>query len=149
MKKDIKDYLHLYLGCETDQGVLIGMVNCDNDKEDIQCVCLMKEGGLVNGAIKNIKPLLRPLDDMTEEEGYEVLRRQHSYDVMPTQGQYEVADRYLAYRLDYVHRNSKVFYQRRPVVPKTPEATRYLLSKGFDLFQLIESGLAIDKTKKH
>jgi len=27
------------------------------------------------------------------------------------------------------------------------ESTRYLLSKGFDLFGLIKAGLAVDKTK--
>lgn len=138
MKKNIKDYLHLYIGCETDQGLLIGMVNCDNDKEDIQCVCLMKEGGLVNGSIKNIKPILRPLSDMTEEEAlecYESCWQGHQIDDVNKARHIrelfsEESDPDYAY--GNVTGNAKVF--------------RWALFKGFDLFGLVEAGLAIDKT---
>ena len=58
MKKELKDYLHLYLGCD--------------------CYYPPKENGEKGGYIKllpemlkyaeQIKPILRPLSDMTEKE---------------------------------------------------------------------------------
>jgi hypothetical protein len=85
MSKDIKDYLHLYLGCE----------------------CINEEGkiGRFSG-IDVCKLLLRPLSDMTQEE----------------------------FRIDCNLIN--------PV-----ERFRFRLSKGFDLFGLIDAGLALDATK--
>jgi hypothetical protein len=63
------------------------------------------------------KPILRPLSDMTEEEFYYV--EQHKI-----------------YQGEIV--------QTFPL--GAAELTKFLLSKHFDLFGLIEAGLAVDKT---
>jgi hypothetical protein len=65
-------------------------------------------------------PILRPLSDITTEE------------------QDELSKTYLWVQSTPVHA-----HLRTPTW--TSESVRYLLSKGFDLFGLIESGLAINK----
>lgn len=113
--KELKDYLHLYLGCEID---------VSGQREILDSVA--KSGQietLFRGHLRNyrdlsdedIAPILRPLSDMTEEEEGKIkcsnwTGMQH--------GEWEY----------------------------TIESFRFLLSKHFDLFGLIESGLAIDKT---
>lgn len=121
MKKDIKDYLHLYLGCEcmTEDGrrgrfsgfdvveknysIVMITVRFSDDPLDHDWTVLND-----NEECDRIKLILRPLSDMTEDEKTE---------------EYKIG-------LD----------------PGIEEQFRWLLSKGFDLFGLIEAGLAIDKT---
>lgn len=121
MTKDIKDYLHLYLGSEflsdyptnpTSPQILTGhtfeqIVHCTND-------------GLCWNP-KYIKLLLRPLSDMTEEERTTVI------DI----------------NVQMLKQNSLTGSMKYD-----GHSCAYLLSKGFDLFGLIEAGLAIDKTKQ-
>ena len=69
MKKELKDYLHLYLGCE----VLV--------EGDIRKLITIYLNGYVEVnyndiggqefPINEIKPILRPLSDMTEDEEYD------------------------------------------------------------------------------
>jgi hypothetical protein len=123
--KDIKDYLHLYLGCECQA---MGQLD-ENDKpriskltgisyDDTQCEWWAyfenEESGYA--VVSDVFPILRPLNNMTAEE----------LDV-------------------FTDLNMKSDYQT--IFEKQAEITRWLLSKHFDLFQLIEAGLAIDKTK--
>lgn len=76
------------------------------------------------------KPILRPLSDMTEEEFkerfYDSMREDLFDDTL--QMQHEEAKRWAHDACHY------------------PEDLRWLLSKGFDLFGLIDAGLALDKT---
>ena len=104
MSKEIKDYLHLYLGCigRGDSGAAI-FLSADT---------LSK----INRGDISFRPILRNLSDMTTEE-LELF-----------------AD--LNIKSDY-----------KNVYEKQAEITRFLLSQEFDLFGLIEAGLAIDKTK--
>lgn len=108
-----------------------------------------------------IKPILRPLSDMTEEEILEVakitnclpIRWQENYKVVKPEnpnegieircGSYSVRVTFKGciYFHDYTKPNAAIY------LPKTPDIIRCLLSKHFDLFGLIESGLAVDKTK--
>ncbi len=100
---NIKDYLHLYLGCDM------------LDISDNSTYTLHPE--MLYASIKDgDKPILRPLSDMTEDESE------------------FVAD---------------AAWQGKPTIYMNAEITAYLLSKHFDLFGLIEAGLAIDKTKLH
>jgi len=62
---EIKDYLHLYLGCETDKGTLIGI-------EMNKAICQMKDTSFVEGNIYNLKLILRRLSSMTEEEARDI-----------------------------------------------------------------------------
>lgn len=113
---NIKDYLHLYLGCEV-------QVQSESEKGKIKILACVEpvsnkawtESGNTH-YIDLIKPILRPLSDMTEEEKREA-------DLVRGNG--DGCDNY--------------------AVPEAYEF-KYLLSKHFDLFGLIEAGLAIDKT---
>jgi hypothetical protein len=66
------------------------------------------------------KPILRPLSSMTEEEARELFKHQY--------GDEKYNRTMLRFAFQY-----------------SPDAFRYLLSKGFDLFSLIENGQALEK----
>jgi len=125
MKKDIKDYLHLYLGCEIysrNVNEIIGKL------EGVQ-------GNIIHFRVRGVwyspkwvgyQLVLRPLSDMSEEEkknisfdAYKVLRKEQS----------------------------RIATGTERAVTWAARQTEYLLKQGFDLFGLIEAGLAIDKTK--
>jgi len=120
--KEIKDYLHLYLGCEVmlPDGFINKMVISSDDTH--------KEISLWLAILTKCKLILRPLSDMTQEEAIEVWRLCHPTDIQTKA--YQVIDYY---------RHNINFYESIEWL--------FLLSKHFDLFGLIEAGLAIDKTK--
>jgi hypothetical protein len=126
---NIKDYIHLYIGCEClydwtyyNETDLFGKVT-SKIIEDVRSPHL-------SGASTNVRPLLRPLSDMTEEEFkerfYDSMREDLFDDTL--QMQHEEAKRWAHDACHY------------------PEDLRWLLSKGFDLFGLIAAGFALDKT---
>jgi hypothetical protein len=126
MKKELKDYLHLYLGCEIEYGAeddrLVGtMTNVDNFSTYTVNV------GMVMVPIQQVKLILRPLSDMRQgeqavvDEIYEDMR-QVSGDITTPE---------------------KIYFE----IEVHASITKYLLSRHFDLFGLIESGLALDNTK--
>lgn len=108
--KEIKDYLHFYLGCEckfeNDVFTLAAVYN-----HSIVYSTDSDESGEGIYGIEDCKPILRPLSDMTEGEKV-----------------------YLGFGA-MIH-NEIVW---------TPKKFLYALSKHFDLFGLIEAGIAIDK----
>jgi len=130
MKKEIKDYLHFYLGCqclcfdernpgEQDIGVLIevgkshAVINPEKGKNDIE------------GILSEFKPILRRMKDIT---GDEVLELHHlSVEDNSKDGM-----------------SLKSYYSSEPLFLE-PVQFYFLLSKHFDLFGLIDAGLAIDK----
>jgi hypothetical protein len=99
MTKNIRDYLHLYLGCECWWEDKYGD---SGGRTEIDFYMIAE---LYGERIK-LKLILRPLSNMTEEE----------------------------------------MKESEPFMFDSFELTRYLLSKHFDLFGLIDAGLAIDKT---
>lgn len=110
MEKEIKDYLHLYLGCEIITGTGVKTLTCS----ELQCIDFFEE-------FEFVKPILRPLSDMNEEESKEVCK--------------------------YI-RDPKALQVFRTCFGKefiNPSVTRYLLSRHFDLFNLIHQGLAVNK----
>ena len=117
MKKDIKNYLHLYLPCEVlhcgelNMKAIIMRYYPYDDKVDLDYDD--DTTGLVS--VNEIKLLLRPLSDMTDAEKLELCC---SEGLPPFDDNITAALR-----------------------------TEYLLSKRFDLFGLIEAELALDKTK--
>lgn len=128
MEKKIEDYLHLYLGCEAERTWYYSSEpNTVHSKRTV-----IVDGGLIENPIGtsspnidlefDLKPILHPLSDMTEEEGKE-------YVALGFGGMID-------------QRGGKLIYQTF-----TPPCFLWLLSKHFDLFGLIDSGLAIDKTK--
>ena len=148
MKKELKDYLHLYLGCEckTPIGILVfNCVNISDSRNNVWFYCrwsdkkncylpkqnaeILSKQSLVGKAFKysEIKPILRKLSDMTDEELKNLRSERGNLKGV------ERAD------MNYIIRLNTW----------SPEDVRYLLSRHFDLFGLISSGLAIDsKTLK-
>jgi len=130
METKTQDYLHLYLGCE----VMVESVAPFNDNNagnsrikgpfTLVAVGIMEQrvhvklDGYTVTASDIIKPILRPLSDITEEEATEC-------------GWMEL--------FTIEHFAEKKLYR--------PTSFHYLLKRGFDLLDLIETGLAIDKTK--
>ena len=110
--KDIKDYLHLYLGCQISIG---GRYNVTLTANYTDASHISLDHCLANPAYK---PILRPLSSMTGQEMEE-------FYVMP--------EPMLTWRVD-------MYYQ----LP--PNRFHWLLSKHFDLFDLIEDELAIQIT---
>lgn len=161
MEKNIKDYLHLYLGCEVgikDGGILYG-----NEKmteiNTYGYVHLYERDGY--WPIDQIKPILRPLSDMSEEERKElwkyIFKREFNENgiiVFRKDRTTSTEPRYVMSsgleRLG-IEMNGTIWADSdlSPFKHNQHEVTLWLLSKRFDLFGLIESGLAIDKTKNN
>lgn len=134
MSKEIKDYLHLYLGCwvlikpPQDEDRRVGQFIGFSDEHKLSARIKFRSNtpeGRVN--LLFFKPILRPLSDMTEEEHQEWMNLR-----------------------GWVHEN----FNGKEGVENGIHcgfgdgfSAAYLLKQGFDLFGLIESGLAIDKTK--
>jgi hypothetical protein len=119
--KDIKDYIHFYIGCKTNHGTLIGI-------DSGICMVRFECGYLSRGPINEIKPILRKLSSMTEEEQIEVDKRGSD-----------------GWQLINPHYDEKRQNIHLGVVHRQAAEVSYLLSRGFDLFGLIDANLAIDK----
>lgn len=109
------DY-HLYLGCDTTLGKLVAIA------EDGDFTCRTNEGDLVTGNIhyaSDLKLILRSLIDMTEEEREELDKTKAFQRVTPVH-----------------HIGVNVW---------TAESFKWCFAKGFDVFLLIESHLAVNR----
>lgn len=127
MEKKIQNYLHLYLGTEV---MVESPANENNGSKRLRGPYKLIAVGLIDDILHVkldgyqvipsdvIKPILRPLSDITKEEATE----------SGWMGLFTLA-----------HFAEKKLYR--------PTAFAYLLSKGFDLLNLLEEDLAIDKTK--
>jgi hypothetical protein len=167
MSKKIEDYLKYYIGqkCQTSEG--IGPLTIVGDHErgedcEVSIVNTDEESGFYGEwtefQIEHhlIKPLLRPLSSMTDEEMKEIWQIVFGKAFRET-GQivwFDKEDRSTSKRwvlMSGVDRlgiclNGDVWadidlfnYKFNP-----HSVTHYLLSRGFDLFGLIEAGLAIN-----
>jgi hypothetical protein len=114
---NIKDYLHLYLGCSAMFDNRIWKIN----KIGAGIVRLIRRDGSygkwVECHYEDCQLILRPLSSMTEDEKKE---------------------------LDAIEKNGSSY---PTVAYALAPCFAWLLSKHFDLFGLIDAGLAIDKTK--
>ncbi len=127
--KKINDYIHLYLGCDGQAEFNYdGKVQCVNCKftgmfYDGQLVVKCKDKNGIEWANSSMvfpdqfKPILRPLTDMTEEES-----------------------------LKWAEMKERFWNDKLMSVFNTAELIHWLLSKHFDIFNLINEELAIDKT---
>jgi hypothetical protein len=129
MEKKIQDYLPFYIGCEVyfideqnkvkyygdfEGAVITGIFQCPSGAGLMAQLMVDDWEEPLDVLVSEIKPLLRRLSDMTEEEKDYALKIGNSYP------------------------DSWVGGANR---------TAWLLSKHFDLFGLIEAGLALDKSK--
>jgi hypothetical protein len=140
MEKQIKDYLHLYPGCICSHVedpmflVKLEMIDCDKKQAIVKGVESAKGTwleGLTDVLIEKLKPHLRPLGSIKFNE------------VDQLAAWYGLTDKYgdidtLLYDLESNHELRKM--------GTLAFITQYLLAKHFDLFGLIEAGLAIDAT---
>jgi hypothetical protein len=140
MSKEVKDYLFLYLGCEVmafhpyadepgpSKAYLTGITGMDEYNVELQFhngVHAEEEPCYIK--YEEVEPILRPLSDMTNTEAIEM------WDIInPHRLHFDVS--------------VKVNYYKRKTSCFSAEEVRILLSKHFDLFGLIEAGLAIDST---
>ena len=150
--KQFSEVAHLYIGCEVEFGFegrkkigkLVGKVEPFGWQVFYPSKVLVPYHN-VKG--KLFKPLLRPLSDMTEEEAVELAklseyepdfndvkieRNKYNDIIVSWQGNNESREVF--------NSTGELFYCAEQFV--------YLLSRSFDLFGLIESGQAIDKTKQ-
>lgn len=114
MEKKIRDYAHLYIGCQC-RWILRSPGGLGLQK--INYFTLPDASWLLNR--EGFKLLLRPLFDITAVEQNEW------------------------WAIDLPKDDTIFLYESQ----RNALRTQYLLSKGFDLFGLIEAGLALDKTK--
>jgi hypothetical protein len=140
MDNKIEDYLHLYLGC---------MVELDNDGSKVydrklvavggvdgEPYCKLRKGtaekGFVHAVLlkeRRVKPTLRQLVSMTDTEKLQLAafeRVWSSDNILP---------------IIKVGRLLNLYHSE-----KSDQITKWLLDHYFDLFGLIEAGLAIDST---
>lgn len=136
--KKLSDYLHLYLGCEakSSKGTMVYKLS----SVDSIGRCMFFDGfGNDMWLGEDFKLALRPLSDMTEEEIKQVAWLQYNFKAENVRGKDEWGN------IKVVNK-SPFYYWINPIRSTNPETMIYLLSKHFDLFSLIESGLAIDAT---
>lgn len=159
MEKKIEDYLHLYLGCECQLGseieipdtapqveVLTGITV----KKNGQTICYFLNKTISYRTIESVTPILRPLSDMTEEELKEVRRTMLEYSDLsfnPSAHQHMSKRGQTFYYENYDDEGNHISSSISNISNLPLKCIPLLLSKGFDLFDLIEAGLVIDKTK--
>jgi hypothetical protein len=130
MEKKIEDFLPFYLGCEvkgsegTATYILVGVTN------DGGALFKTKEGFSIDPG-HGFKILLRQISDMTEEEVNFIFKT--------------ATLRSLEIKGDFSKKKLVLEICKR--LSEQAWLFQYLLSKHFDLFNLIPSGLAIDKSK--
>lgn len=118
MKTELKDVIHLLMGCELlhsygDMDVSVGrMVGITASEVNPGRTVVITSENFAEWFVEDVKPILHRLSSMTEEEDQKEF---------PAHNRGEFID---------MHWH--------------PEGFHWLLSKGFDLFNLIDSGQAID-----
>jgi hypothetical protein len=140
MEKKLSDYLHYYLGCDYWTNNSQGNLNAKT-LPDVIDMCKRDKG---------VQLHLRRLEDMTDEEAIDLVRRvvhedeyinvstyrhNHTNDLMVQWGLLTHAQR--ADDVEY-------FFNATGERSWSGDQFHYLLQQSFDLFGLIDAGLAID-----
>lgn len=135
MKKLTPQVLALYLGqkCETKTGdsIIVGV-----NRAGVVEIRRISDGVFLTWWVDDIKPILRPLSSLTENEARELyeLKNGESFDD-------ESCLHWWSKDKDEWYTTESKFCVGFPLV------WLKLLSIGFDLFGLIDNGLALDATK--
>lgn len=140
--KNIKDYIHHYLGCDCD--FFIGLPEGFTAIGERTIINTRVLHNVIND-LANVKPILRPLSDMTDEEirMMFVLKGYNNENFKPTR--VKIDDLFIQFEIDGDEYEYQCDYQH--LITMRPNQFTYLLKQGFDLFGLIDAGLALDKTK--
>ncbi len=153
--EDLKRFLPLYIGCEvmvtrpesaSVQMRLTGISIDDMDSEDEMFSAQVFEGdgpdayegkGNILVGEEEVQLILRPLSSMTEDENLTAQEIVSAFDKLLTRsGNARIFNERLRGEFNTIEKD----------IFKMSQLTIYLLSIGIDLFNLIPSGLAIDKT---
>lgn len=126
--------LAMYLGCECEIAYKKCKVIRTMSFSMIQYSC----------GYRSIRPILRPLSDITEEEKIEMIKAKHPSLKIKSAIIY---NEFYTAKVDYFSEYSNDWLPSVVNGFLGPEQFKYLISKRFDLFGYIEKGLAIDKTK--
>jgi hypothetical protein len=136
-EKNLKDYFPLYLGCPCMVDGRPAIIDSVSTNKHIDTVTAQftdtndEYDWAVYNDLSDIKPLLRPLSDMTEEEC-------DAYGVESDGGEFN----YGTISSDCIVGGHHHILE----ITRIAEITRQLCKAGFDCFELIDAGLAIDKT---
>ena len=143
----LQDYIHLYIGCECQlffryddkktleyerNGILKIIRPEDRENNGLGFECRTVRNNIIyySYSFSDVKPILRHLSDITEMEFIHVCNMLNW-----NTDEYDIE----WFKSEYIDTTLNFIYSF--------ELTRYLLSQGFDLFNLIENGLALDKRK--
>jgi hypothetical protein len=139
MSKNIKDYLHLYLGCECRIG----------DSKKREWIRMVSELSVCTGInhlniqiwykSSSCKPILRPLSDITKEEVADLM----GVDGFIKRGNWSEP----FFQCEYEDLSNDQRFKHLYITQMSPTQTVFLIKSRFDLFNLIPEELAIDKTK--
>ena len=135
LTKKIEDYLPYYIG----QDIQIPPKE-EGAKFDVMQLTYEK----FKYDLSNVKLYLRPLSSMAEEEAKEVIKRQFRSWVKP------IYEGHSSLCIDVKFQSegfNKFTYTQIDYDRISPDSVHYLLKQGFDLFGLIEAGMAVDKSK--
>lgn len=152
-KNKLEEVIHLYLGCEVQvRGDIEKLIGVESDGAVI--TFSGRYGRRIWGA-KEVKLLLRQLSDITAEECVEVFKLCSLFDLSDCEFEFGEGNQWINASIDgrvidaiqfvgdniEMMNNDGAFSAINPISP----IFHYYLSKGFDLFSLIETGQAIDK----
>jgi hypothetical protein len=147
MEKRIEDYFHLYIGADA----MVARPNGRNPEKITPA--MLAHLHQLGQSWDLYKPILRRLDSMTREEAVEFIHRKHrsimcnidrTHITKVSFGETEniINFSYFKYQGAGAEAGSKTYY----VNQSDAEQFAWLLSEHFDLFGLIDAGLAIDKS---
>jgi hypothetical protein len=164
---NIKDYLHLYLPVqvELDNGrskvynrLAVAVGNTDDEYRYVTLRMGQGAKAFTHSVLlseNRVRPILRPLSDMTEEEAKHFFGLSDNAEVYckvnhgnHTEFMYKWEDGEAIYDTkDGKSYSSVALTHNRHLLETYSDGFLFLLSKHFDLFGLIEAGLAIDATQ--
>jgi hypothetical protein len=136
-----KDIAHLYLGCEclVETGIEtqpIKLTGISYDEGELWCHFENTETGYA--LVEDVKPILRPLSDMTEEERRVLILERYS--VSNTLTKSWIDNNVMYFETTGFTQGGKFYINEY-----TPDIFLYLLSRHFDLFNLLDTNQAIKK----
>lgn len=145
---ELKDVIHYYLGQECivplNHGTIMSIITGFNGLHNETGSGVYIKDSVNLFPYEDIKPLLRPLSDMKDEEiiWMFVLRAEYNGQTVDKQCSRTSLERTFM-QIEFKDLSSD--YQ--DIRTMYPNQFKFLLSKGFDLFKLIPNCLALDKTK--
>lgn len=165
MDKQLKDYLHFYLGCQMYAYTLESVTNGWLEKQMSKNPQMGYSYELTAGNLKKTLedgylPILRKLESMAEDEALHIAKNCFYHNEMRyPDSDYKVSREGNVYVVnlnnDWFEKelriglsSGNIWYTKPTIEDRVHHAFdsfHYLLSRGFDLFGLCDAGLAIDK----